>query len=96
MRSGQQGLLLHWTSETLTDTGSRCSLVCAAYKWVTCGHAPAQSKKGGHDIGFPIRVPDGQGSAAQPSCEPPHEIRNGVCTCPKGLIGENCDYPDVR
>jgi hypothetical protein len=95
-RTTEEGIIecqecTRWGDDCKRDGPPRFNTVCAHYKWVACGRAPAKPSAGGQDIGLPVQVPDA--TPAQPTCDPPHEMRNGVCACPVGLTGEFCNYP---
>jgi hypothetical protein len=88
-----------WGDDCRRGGEPRFNAVCAHYEWVPCGRAPARKDepKGGRDIGLPLPAPDQPAAPeAPPPCKPPREMRNGYCVCPRGLMGEFCNSPDVR
>lgn len=76
---------------------------CKRYEWYDCKKLPPplghQSKKGVPGPGNkPIEVPDpAHPDPPKPQCVAPHiQYPNGVCGCPEGLRGANCDQLIVR
>ena len=86
----------HVQCQSCTKWGEDCkqkggfNTVCRHYVWYNCGEAPRKSTGPG-PMGDPIIVPDGKPDP-KPDCMPPHiEYDNGVCGCPEGTKGADCE-----
>ncbi len=87
----------HIQCQQCTKWGEDCkfkggfSTACSHYIWYNCGEAPHPSSTGHSPTGDPIIVPDGKPDP-KPDCRPPHiEYDNGVCGCPEGTKGADCE-----
>ncbi len=83
----------HYQCQQCTKWGEDCKFkggfntACSHYIWYNCGEVPIPPSP----LGKPIVVPDGKPDP-KPDCRPPHiEYDNGVCGCPAGTKGADCE-----